>query len=106
MIKRLLTTSGTQSDADGDQPAGHLSYLLQRHLSAVPILGYFLLHERLGIPLWEWPQDLKDEYAYNPAKSRQLLTEAGYPKGFKTNIVADATGDINLLKIVQTTLLR
>ena len=55
-----------------------------------------------GFPYEEWPQDLKDEYAYNPAKSRQLLTEAGYPKGFKTNIVADATGDINLLKIVQT----
>ena len=55
-----------------------------------------------GFHYEEWPQDLKDEYAYNPAKSRQLLTEAGYPKGFKTNIVADATGDINLLKIVQT----
>jgi ABC-type transport system substrate-binding protein len=55
-----------------------------------------------GFPYEEWPQELKDEYAYNPVKSRQLLAEAGYPNGFKTNIVADATGDINLLKIVQT----
>jgi peptide/nickel transport system substrate-binding protein len=55
-----------------------------------------------GFPYEEWPQELKDEYAYNPVKSRQLLAEAGYPNGFKTNIVADATGDIDLLKIVQT----
>jgi len=45
---------------------------------------------------------LKDEYAYNPTMSKQLLAEAGYPNGFKTNIVADATGDMDLLRIVKT----
>ena len=55
-----------------------------------------------GFPYEEWPQDLKDEYAYNPTMSRQLLAEAGYPDGFKTNIVADATGDMDLLKIVKS----
>jgi ABC-type transport system substrate-binding protein len=35
-------------------------------------------------------------------KSRQLLADAGYPNGFKTNIVADAAGDMDLLKIVQS----
>lgn len=34
-----------------------------------------------------WPQDLKDQYAYNPTKAKELLAEAGYPDGFKTNIV-------------------
>ena len=54
-----------------------------------------------GLPYEDWPQDLKDEYAYNPNKSRELLAEAGYPNGLKTNIVADATGDMDLLLIVK-----
>ena len=54
-----------------------------------------------GFPYKEWPQDLKDEYAYNPTAARQLLTNAGYPNGFKTNIVADDTGDMDLLQIVK-----
>ena len=54
-----------------------------------------------GFPYEEWPQDLKDEYAYNPALARKLLADAGYPNGFKTNIVADTTGDMDLLQIVK-----
>lgn len=52
-----------------------------------------------GFPYEEWPQELKDEYAYAPALARKLLADAGYPDGFKTNIVADAAGDIELLKL-------
>ena len=56
----------------------------------------------LGFPYDEWPQDLKDEYAYNPIAAKQLLADAGYPNGFKTNVVADTAGDMALLKIVQS----
>jgi ABC-type transport system substrate-binding protein len=56
----------------------------------------------LGFPYEEWPQDLKDEYAYNPTKARELLVDTGYPKGFKTNIVVDSTADIDLLQIVKS----
>jgi len=36
-----------------------------------------------------------------PPGPKQLLAEAGYPHGFKTNVVAASDGDMELLKIVQ-----
>ena len=54
-----------------------------------------------GFPYEEWPQELKDEYAYNPMLARKLLAEAGYQQGFKTNIVTDDAGDMQLLHIVK-----
>jgi peptide/nickel transport system substrate-binding protein len=54
-----------------------------------------------GFPYEEWPQDLKDEYTYNPGLARKLLADAGYPHGFKTNIVADDTGDMELLEVIK-----
>jgi len=41
----------------------------------------------------EWPQELKDEYSYNPKRAKELLAEAGYPNGFKTNVVAASGGE-------------
>ena len=55
-----------------------------------------------GFPYEDWPQELKDEYAYNPALAKILLAEAGYPDGFKTNVVADAHDDIELMRIVKS----
>jgi ABC-type transport system substrate-binding protein len=52
-------------------------------------------------PYEEWPKDLKEQYEYNPGLAKKLLAEAGYPHGFKTNIVADTTGDMVLLDIVK-----
>jgi peptide/nickel transport system substrate-binding protein len=54
-----------------------------------------------GFPYAEWPQDLKDEYAYNPAEAKKLLNDAGYPNGFKTNIVVESGSDLDLLLIVK-----
>jgi ABC-type transport system substrate-binding protein len=44
---------------------------------------------------------LKNEYAYNPKGAKKLLAEAGYPNGFKTNVIADTDGDMPLLQIVK-----
>jgi len=55
-----------------------------------------------GFPYEEWPQDLKDEYAYNPAAAKKLLADAGYPHGFKTNIVVDAAADLGMIQIVKS----
>ena len=51
-----------------------------------------------GFPYEEWPQDLKDEYAYNPKMAKKLLADAGYPDGFKTNIVANTSPTCNCCK--------
>jgi ABC-type transport system substrate-binding protein len=55
-----------------------------------------------GFPYEAWPSDLKGEYTYNPAAAKELLTAAGYPDGFKTHIVVEATVDIKLLEVVKT----
>jgi peptide/nickel transport system substrate-binding protein len=55
-----------------------------------------------GFPYSQWPQDLKDEYAYNPTAAKKLLADAGYPAGFKTNIVIDNSSDMDLIQIVKS----
>jgi ABC-type transport system substrate-binding protein len=55
-----------------------------------------------GFPYEEWPQDLKDEYAYNPTAAKKLLSDAGYPNGFKTNVAADTAWDMNLIQVIKS----
>jgi peptide/nickel transport system substrate-binding protein len=55
-----------------------------------------------GFPYEDWPQDLKDQYAYNPTAAKQLLAAAGFPSGFKTTVIADAASDLDLLQIVKS----
>ena len=43
-------------------------------------------------PFEEWPEELQQEYTYNPERAEELLDEAGYPRGadgvrFKTDVV-------------------
>jgi len=38
-------------------------------------------------PLDQLPDDVKENFVYNPTKAKQLLAEAGYPNGFSTEMV-------------------
>jgi peptide/nickel transport system substrate-binding protein len=55
-----------------------------------------------GFPYSQWPQDLKDQYAYNPTGAKQLLAAAGFPNGFNTDVVVVNTADLDLLQIVKS----
>lgn len=46
-----------------------------------------------------WPQELKDQFAYNPDKAKELLTEAGYPDGFSFDIELDPTANLELYQV-------
>jgi peptide/nickel transport system substrate-binding protein len=55
-----------------------------------------------GFPYEIWPQELKDEYAYNPALAKKLLAEAGYPHGFKTHCIVASDSDMPLINMVKS----
>ena len=42
-------------------------------------------------PLEEFPESIQELYEYNPEKARELLAEAGYPDGFKAEILCTQT---------------
>lgn len=51
----------------------------------------------------DWPQTLKDEYAFNPTAAKQLLKDAGYPNGFNTNIITNASGvQLNAMQAIKS----
>ena len=53
-------------------------------------------------PYQEWPQEVKDGYAYNPEGAKRLLKEAGYPNGFKTSLVFPrVAADADLMAILK-----
>jgi peptide/nickel transport system substrate-binding protein len=45
-------------------------------------------------PLDELPEDVQEGFHYNPERARELLTEAGYPNGFKQTMPLSAQSDL------------
>lgn len=50
----------------------------------------------------DWPQSLKDQYAFNPQGAKKLLADAGFPNGLKTNVVCASTAvQTQLLEVMK-----
>jgi len=64
----------------------------------VPMASLFL-GEAWADPYDSWPKELQDEYGYNPEKAKELLTDAGYPNGFSTNILLSSQDDAQLCQV-------
>jgi peptide/nickel transport system substrate-binding protein len=54
---------------------------------------------KYATPFSEWPKDVQDGYTYNPTGAKKLLADAGYPNGFKTNVVLPSNWDTDLAQI-------
>jgi len=55
-----------------------------------------------AFPYSDWPQSLQQEYTYNPEKAKDLLSEAGYPDGFDTEVLCSSIDDVSLLEILKS----
>ncbi len=51
-------------------------------------------------PLEEFPESIRELYEYKPEKAKQLLAEAGYPDGFKAEVILQST-NVDLISIAQ-----
>ncbi len=57
----------------------------------------------LYIPLEQQPKEVQEIFSYSPEKAKQLLAEAGYPKGFKISADVDSAegGQVDYTSILK-----
>jgi ABC-type transport system substrate-binding protein len=103
------TRSIIPSGANKDSPFVNLKvrqaleYAVDRNAIAASIgEGY-----SVGLTQWAYPTDAiyvpgLTPRNYDPAKAKQLLTEAGYPNGFKTTIISQPSENKDILVALQT----
>jgi peptide/nickel transport system substrate-binding protein len=70
-----------------------------------PILNHYPMGanypESVYTPIEKLPASAQEQFTYDPEKAKKLLADAGYPTGFKTEMILDATttdpGDLSAM---------
>jgi len=71
----------------------------QAEVFAWPVLPIPELMD-MFVPLEKFPASIREQYEYHPEKAKKLLVEAGYPDGFKAEVVCVAS-QVDLLSIIK-----
>jgi peptide/nickel transport system substrate-binding protein len=59
-------------------------------------------YKNVYVPMKDLPQSVQDLYSHNVAKAKQLLSDAGFPKGFDTTIVCTSgTDQVDILSVIK-----
>jgi len=58
-------------------------------------------YKPLFSPLEEQSELVQELYGYHPDKARQLLVEAGYPDGFKVEVLCGMPDQIDMLQVIK-----
>ncbi|HEY95872.1 MAG TPA: ABC transporter substrate-binding protein [Dehalococcoidia bacterium] len=92
-VRRALNLAVNQAEILEDYYKGHGA-----------MLGYpFVPSQSMSdvyVPLEEMPESVQELFTYNPDKAKQLLADAGYPNGFKTEMAANPA-EVDLLSIIR-----
>ncbi len=83
-VRQALNMASDKQDILQNLYGGH-GYMLGYPYSNSPA------HKDYYTPLEQQPQAVQDLFKYNPDKAKQLLADAGFPNGFKTQILCQAT---------------
>jgi len=70
-------------------------------VNGVPSGSISPLFKDYSIPYDQWTADLQKAYSYDPTAAKQLLADAGFPNGLKTDIIASSSADLQLLQAIQ-----
>jgi peptide/nickel transport system substrate-binding protein len=91
-VRRAMSMAIDRQGMSEDYYGGDAVILTTGCLPIPDLMGYYT-------PLEELPESVQEVYTYNPEKAKALLAEAGYPNGFKTNVVC-VSSDVDLLSIL------
>lgn len=93
VVRDHLGFNVTKPPFDNPKVRQAMGYLVDREAIAEAILEGYALPAQIAIPTshWAFNPDIADAYSFDPEKARQLLTEAGYPDGFKATIKVSPT---------------
>ncbi|MFC1940281.1 ABC transporter substrate-binding protein, partial [Chloroflexota bacterium] len=79
-VRRAMAMAVNNDEIADEYYGGNAAILA---FPASPVTG----HKDIYTPLEELPGSVRELFEYHPDKAKQLLAEAGYPNGFKTNII-------------------